>query len=288
MPASWSFTEDLGQACEARERPCQAPGSQGSRRPYSQLDEVLGTQSWQSGKESERLRRTWPGNSRRLWVFSIRYSERGTCFWVPDQTVSPAWANVVRGRRIEWTSAGPCRGLAPERGSRPGLDDPAIALGPGHGCSGLRGLPGHPRRATGTRRSPVTQPLESFRSPAWGPACPDRALRAWGQKLVSEMQSIHETHVFPVALAAVKRGRERADGHRPADSADADLRFSDQVSGAGDQRLQDINGRGCRGLGSLGGPRARRGKRRHRGPQPSAYRSFLLQVQPNPPAWSTR
>jgi putative nucleotidyltransferase with HDIG domain len=36
--------------------------------------------------------------------------------------------------------------------------------------------------------------------PIWGPACPDRALQAWGQKLVNEMQSIHETHVFPVAM----------------------------------------------------------------------------------------
>ncbi|MGC8643208.1 MAG: HD-GYP domain-containing protein, partial [Isosphaeraceae bacterium] len=41
--------------------------------------------------------------------------------------------------------------------------------------------------------------LQAARLPHWGPVCPDRALQAWGQKLVNEMQSVHETHVFPIA-----------------------------------------------------------------------------------------
>ena len=55
-------------------------------------------------------------------------------------------------------------------------------------------------------RGPGTNPeaLESVQLPQssqslmWGPACPDRALQAWGQKIASGMQSIHETHVIPV------------------------------------------------------------------------------------------
>lgn len=33
---------------------------------------------------------------------------------------------------------------------------------------------------------------------AWGPVCPDPALRAWGQQVVSRLQSSHETRVQPV------------------------------------------------------------------------------------------
>ena len=52
-----------------------------------------------------------------------------------------------------------------------------------------------------TTRGTADEPQlpQSLQSPAWGPMCPDPALRAWGQKIVNEMQSIHETHVFPVA-----------------------------------------------------------------------------------------
>ena len=32
----------------------------------------------------------------------------------------------------------------------------------------------------------------------WGPACPDPALRAWGQQAVNRLQNDHETRVFPV------------------------------------------------------------------------------------------
>lgn len=46
------------------------------------------------------------------------------------------------------------------------------------------------------------QSSEPARSTKWGPRCPDRALQAWGQKLVNEMQRIHETRVFPAAVSS--------------------------------------------------------------------------------------
>jgi len=36
----------------------------------------------------------------------------------------------------------------------------------------------------------------------WGPACPEPALRAWGQQFVNRLQDDHETRVFPVQAAA--------------------------------------------------------------------------------------
>jgi HD-GYP domain-containing protein (c-di-GMP phosphodiesterase class II) len=38
----------------------------------------------------------------------------------------------------------------------------------------------------------------------WGPACPDAALRAWGQQAVNRLQNDHETRVFPVQPAPGK------------------------------------------------------------------------------------
>ncbi len=37
---------------------------------------------------------------------------------------------------------------------------------------------------------------------AWGPACPEPALRAWGQQFVNRLQSDHETRVYPVQPTA--------------------------------------------------------------------------------------
>jgi HD domain len=36
----------------------------------------------------------------------------------------------------------------------------------------------------------------------WGPACPEPALRAWGQQFVNRLQSDHETRVYPVQPTA--------------------------------------------------------------------------------------
>jgi len=36
----------------------------------------------------------------------------------------------------------------------------------------------------------------------WGPACPEPALRAWGQQFVNRLQSNHETRVYPVQPTA--------------------------------------------------------------------------------------
>ncbi len=36
---------------------------------------------------------------------------------------------------------------------------------------------------------------------AWGPVCPEPALRAWGQQYVNRLQSAHETRVYPVQPA---------------------------------------------------------------------------------------
>ncbi len=40
--------------------------------------------------------------------------------------------------------------------------------------------------------------LEARYPDTWGPACPEPALRAWGQQCVNRLQSNHETRLFPV------------------------------------------------------------------------------------------
>jgi putative nucleotidyltransferase with HDIG domain len=62
-------------------------------------------------------------------------------------------------------------------------------------------------RAPTQPRSTVTRPIEpAVREPGdlgrWGPACPEPALRAWGQQFVNRQQSDHETRVYPVQPTA--------------------------------------------------------------------------------------
>jgi putative nucleotidyltransferase with HDIG domain len=40
--------------------------------------------------------------------------------------------------------------------------------------------------------------LTESSGPAWGPSCPEPALRAWGQQAVNRLQSSHETRLYPV------------------------------------------------------------------------------------------
>ena len=56
--------------------------------------------------------------------------------------------------------------------------------------------PASPGDAVSRRTEPVA--LEPKDPGTWGPACPEPALRAWGQQYVNRLQSDHETRVYPV------------------------------------------------------------------------------------------
>lgn len=84
----------------------------------------------------------------------------------------------------------------------------------------------------------------------WGPACPEPALRAWGQQFVNRLQSDHETRLYPV--------------HPPADDDEegehvvigrlirriSHFRFALAFSIAGRQRSENFAGHDRRGLGT--------------------------------------
>lgn len=53
--------------------------------------------------------------------------------------------------------------------------------------------------------------VQSAPSPGWGPVCPDRALQAWGQKIVNQLRGAHETHVFPAAATVPPSGDDESD-----------------------------------------------------------------------------
>ena len=136
-------------------------------------------------------------SSRRPWGSSIRTCGRGGRSSERLDTISRPWMSSLWKR--------PARDGSDWAGLHSGGRD-TMPAGSGWSCRFPTPRPPtwwrwpafaiRPRIARG--RLAGTGMRRSGRSVAWGPVCPDRALRAWGQQAVSRLQSSHETRVQPV------------------------------------------------------------------------------------------
>ena len=255
LPASRFTAEVLWCVCGARSRSCRETGIQTSRRASSQLKRGVGKNEQAAGNESGNLPKAWPTSSRHRWEFSTRSSVPGRSSWVRSRRISLAWETPSS----RWLRPAVCGSARLPSGG------PAMIPGGSGYSSPCRGptLPMRwPLRAfrmcdwlRRTRQPPATSGLPSLPSLLAGglPALTGR-FEAWGQKIISGMQSVQETRVFPVTSnPASDEESERMVIGRLIRRMRS-LRFSDPVSRTGDQRPENVAGDGRRGLGAGGEP----------------------------------
>ena len=195
-------------------------------------------------RKTRRWPRGWPANSPRRSACSTP----STLAWraragLDDAALPRRRRDPDGGARRRASS-----GTAASAAWRPGRDaGPYLALPPR--CPG----PAGPTCWRSSASPPGGRPADG-----WGPPCPERALRAWGQSVADDLRG----EAFPRAAAAgrPRAGRGgRAAPDRPADPPDADLGRPRDVPGAGAEgRPLDAPGRGRR----LGPQRRRRADRR--------------------------